>query len=177
MKNNDVVIMTIAAVVLMLVLFIGHNFKKGMQQKSNWKFGDWNQTQAEKPALPNVVVPEIKKTEVPKVQEKLIASNYEEALKISAERNAPILMIFYNEDCHWCARMAEVYEKDDVKQKMQKLVVLKVNTSEDFALAQKFGVRPIPCFVITNSSEKISSKKVGYMSKDVFIGWLENNSK
>jgi thioredoxin-related protein len=122
--------------------------------------------------------PDIDQTpDEPAPVEQLVANSYEEALKMSAERGMPILIIFHGSRCSHCDRMKrEVLPDEQVKMMMKNYIYLSVSTDERAGqrIASKYGLRYIPAFAITNSTEDKLKFEEKYMDASYFVRWLNN---
>jgi thioredoxin-related protein len=175
--NKETWIMGITVTILFVLTIIGFNMRQTAIEKTNqaypnnnWKSDDWGtKTQ------PNIVEnkPEPIK-EKPKTDEQIIAKSYDEALKVSKEKNMTIVIFFHGKSCHWCDKMKTVLDDKEVANSLKKYIYLKVDASVDINLKNKYKIRAIPQFIIINDKEEIQKSKSGFMNKDTFIKWLSN---
>ena len=96
-------------------------------------------------------------------------SDFEEAQKIAAEKNLPILANFSGSDwCRWCIKLAdEVFSKEAFKEYASEHVILFVadfprNTKlpektaeQNEALAKKYGIRGLPTVLLLDKEGKL----------------------
>lgn len=166
----------IMAVFLTIGALLTLNSKLHVDSQSNQNSGfNWNNSwdnnnnpnPEQKPVQPD---PEIR-------NEQIIASSYEEALKMSAEKGMAILVIFSGDSCSHCKRMKkEVLPNQKVKAMMKNYIYVMINTSERSGqqVASKFGLRYIPAFAIINSREVKLKFVENYMNVDQLVSWLNN---
>ena len=164
-----------------VLLTLGSRLIVDSQSQVNSGF-DWNDSwnNSNNDNIPNVkptpVKPEPTPVE-PAPKEQLIATSYQEALEMSAEKDMPIFIIFSGDSCSYCKRMKrEVLPNQQVKEMMKNYVYLMVNTSDRSGqrIAKKYGLRYIPAFAITNSKEDKLKFEERYMSVGQLVEWLNN---
>ena len=81
---------------------------------------------------------------------------------------------FYADWCGPCRAMKPVFSEIEKEYtgKMEFKVVDVENDPE--LLADKFGVRSIPTYILVKDDKEVS-RKIGAMPKDILKGWLESN--
>lgn len=159
------------------LLTLGSKLLVDSQSQVNSGF-DWNDSwnNSNNDNTPNVKPTPVKPVE-PAPIEQVIATSYQEALEMSAEKDMPILIIFSGDSCSHCKRMKkEVLPNQQVKEMMKNYIYLMVNTSERSGqrIASKYGLRYIPAFAITNSKEDKLKFEEKYMSVGQLVEWLNN---
>lgn len=101
--------------------------------------------------------------------------NYEEAVSISKKYNRPLFLYFTSGGCHWCKQMNNTFEDANVKAAMKEYIFFKVNTESNRDLTRKFGIGPIPSYVILNSNDQsVANKGEGYKDPGEFTDWLKS---
>jgi thioredoxin 1 len=100
-------------------------------------------------------------------------SSYEEALKVSKEKDKEIFLYFGAKWCGYCTKMDKVLKDKEVVRRMEDLVILKLDLDENKDLAKKHGVKTIPDYMIMNKNEEIVKRHTGYKNKEEFMDWLE----
>ena len=104
-------------------------------------------------------------------------TNFEEAKKVAAEKNLPILADFSGSDwCHWCVKLdEEVFSKDEFKKYAKDNLVLfmadfprRTKQAPDIKkqnemLATGYGVRGFPTVLVLDSTGK-QIAKTGYQA-------------
>ena len=76
----------------------------------------------------------------------------------------PVMIDFYAEWCGPCRMMSPIVE-EFAKDYEGKVKIGKVNVDEERALAMKFGIQSIPCFVFIKDG-KVTDTVVGAMPKE-----------
>ena len=95
-------------------------------------------------------------------------NNYEnEVLK----SDIPVMIDFYAEWCGPCRMMSPLVEQFATEY-AGKVKIGKVNVDEERALAMKFGIQSIPCFVFIKDG-KVTDTVVGAMPKEALNRRLE----
>jgi thioredoxin-related protein len=102
----------------------------------------------------------------------------------TAKKNGQLLLLqFYSETCHYCAKMEkEVLGEKQVEEMCEKIACVKVNASSDIEgiqLARKLGIRGYPTTVVMDGNGNLVSRFVGYRPLDVYTkginGMIEKN--
>ena len=168
------------SIFLFVSLSVGY-YKKSVtgetiDKRESWKFGNWDNQpstpEVTKPIMPERIQKEDKKED--KKETQIEAKTYVEALNLSKEKKLPILIFFFKGDCHWCDKMKDVLNEQEVQIAMRRFIYLKVDAESNRDLARKFGIRPVPSFLKTDESEQTLDKKIGYSNEDNFVKWLKN---
>jgi thiol-disulfide isomerase/thioredoxin len=133
--------------------------------KSNWAWGDnWSDKDHDQGSAVDPISPVAPSAQV-------TASTYQNALQLSGQRGMPVLVYFEADWCTWCKKM----KRDILPQvNMKHYILVYVDVDRNRAVANKFGIRSLPAYVITNARE--NSLKVGdkYREVDDFRSWLNN---
>ena len=109
--------------------------------------------------------------------EQMVATSYQEAIEMSAEKGMPVLIIFHGSSCSYCTKMKrEVLPNEQVKMIMKNYIYLSVSTDDRAGqrIASKYGLRYIPAFAITNSNEDKLKFEEKYMDAEMLVKWLNN---
>lgn len=178
--NKQHLLIGSAVVLAILTLFAWiakpekHN---GSSNSTNWNWeNNWNNGShpVQPSAPPNQPIVPPAQPEVEKVTKE--PKNYNDALKISAESNKPVLVFFTAPWCHYCTQMKqETLPKPEVQAALKKYVFVTVNKDLNRALGNKFGVTGIPAYVVVNSKEEKLRSTDGYMPPAQFVAWLSGS--
>jgi len=76
-----------------------------------------------------------------------------------------VLVDFYADWCGPCKAMKPTLEKFE---ESSKVPLLKINVDTENDIAQKYGIRSIPCFVVIEDKKEIT-RKIGMQSVDQLI--------
>lgn len=178
------------AITLLLVVVIGFGgiiaydvaSKNGLhinQQKSNWEWSDdWNNVQPH--AIPQQPQQQPQRPQQPQQPQRpqrpngqVVATSFPDAVAKSKQYNMPILAFFEADWCSWCQKMKkEVLSDSKVKDAMLMYVFVRVDTDNNRETAQKFNIRSLPSYVITDSSQRTIRQEKGYKSASEFETWL-----
>jgi len=129
------------------------------------------------PSPANPITPDIPK--VPEHSGKIApkkVNTYAEAITSSKESNCNIFLFFGAPWCGFCEQMkSTTLANSEVDNKLKtKFVVLIIDTDEDKSVAEKFGVRSIPAYMIINHEGGVLKKTTGYKAKTEFLKWLND---
>ena len=95
-------------------------------------------------------------------------NNYENEV---IKSDIPVMIEFYAEWCGPCRMMSPIVEQFAGEYE-GKVKIGKVNVDEERALAMKFGIQSIPCFVFIKDG-KVTDTVVGAMPKEALNRRLE----
>jgi thioredoxin 1 len=95
-------------------------------------------------------------------------NNYENEV---IKSDIPVMIDFYAEWCGPCRMMSPLIEQFATEY-AGKVKIGKVNVDEERALAMKFGIQSIPCFVFIKDG-KVTDTVVGAMPKEALNSRLE----
>ena len=77
-----------------------------------------------------------------------------------------VLVDFYAEWCGPCKMIAA--ELEEMKNEVQ---IVKINTDDNLALCQRFGVMSVPTMVYFKEKDKYDIR-IGYMPKEEILEWI-----
>ena len=95
-------------------------------------------------------------------------NNYENEV---IKSDIPVMIDFYAEWCGPCRMMSPLIEQFATEY-AGKVKIGKVNVDEERALAMKFGIQSIPCFVFIKDG-KVTDTVIGAMPKEALNRRLE----
>ena len=91
---------------------------------------------------------------------------------IEESKRQPVLVDFWAEWCGPC-RMAASEVKRVAAEMAGKALVLKVDTEKNPQLAQRYGIRSIPNFVVIHQGRTVN-QPAGLVDARQMQGWIEN---
>ncbi len=98
----------------------------------------------------------------------------DDALAQARKENKPLLIDFYAEWCLPCQRMEkETFADVAVKEMLQNVVLLKIDTDKEPALSEKFGVVGLPDFRLVTNDGKEFRRLRGFQTAKKFKQDLE----
>jgi len=80
-------------------------------------------------------------------------------------KEGKILVDFWAQWCGPCKAMKPTLEK---YKESSKVPLLEINVDEENEIAQKYGIRSIPCFVVIEDGKEIA-RKIGMQSLDQLV--------
>lgn len=98
----------------------------------------------------------------------------DDGLAQAQRETKPLLIDFYAVWCLPCQRMEkETFSDARVKDVLQKVVVLRIDTDKEPTLSEKFGVVGLPDFRLITSDGKEFRRLRGFQTSDKFLRDLE----
>ncbi len=98
----------------------------------------------------------------------------DDALAQARRENKPLLIDFYAEWCLPCQRMEkETFADVKVKELLQSIVLLKIDTDKEPILSERFGVVGLPDFRLMSSNGEEFRRLRGFQTVDKFLKDLE----
>ncbi|MFH2055498.1 MAG: thioredoxin domain-containing protein [bacterium] len=92
------------------------------------------------------------------------------------ESRQPMLIDFYTDWCFWCKVMDDSTFPDPYVQKFMKNFELgKINAEVDTLVAQRYGVRSYPTFLLIKPDGTEIDRIVGYSTPEEFVGAIVNS--
>jgi|LSQX01.3.fsa_nt_gb thioredoxin-related protein len=150
----------------------------GEKPSSNWQWSDqWDDQSPVTPEVPVDPPQEAPPVEEPqeRPREQIVASDYADAIAKSGQYEIPVFVYFEADWCSFCKKMKqETLSNAQVKEIMKNYIVVYVNTDQNKQIAQKYGVRILPTFVITNQTEAKLKAGQGYQDVATFSAWLND---
>lgn len=103
-------------------------------------------------------------------------SEVRKALEEKSEK--PLLLYFTASWCGPCKLMKSTTLKDEkVKPIFDKVSPIMVDFDEHVALAQRMGVKGVPCIVLLNQHKEEVGRQVGYVRSSELLNWWEQHEK
>lgn len=101
----------------------------------------------------------------------ITADNYQEEV---VNAGKPALLDFWATWCPHCKRIAPSYDKVAAEYE-GKLVVGKIDTDEDPAIAQKYEVEYLPTFILLDAEGNVLDKVVSPANKQAIDEFIQKN--
>ena len=93
--------------------------------------------------------------------------SYDEGLSVSEQRDQPVMVYFYTENCGYCVMMEdETFTEREVQEKGDDIVFVKVDANAERGLASQYDITGVPTMVFINSNEDTIREEVGFMDAD-----------
>lgn len=90
-------------------------------------------------------------------------TDLEAAQKIAADKNRPMVIVFFNSKCPWCRMLDDSTFNDKIVIGMsEKMVFVRIDAEKDSALARQFGVAYYPTIVVTRPDGSEIDRLVEY---------------
>lgn len=86
-------------------------------------------------------------------------------------QNEKVLVDFYAEWCGPCQMLGKVLE--EVDKERDDIKIVKVNTDDFLSLAKDFKIMSIPAVKVFDNG-KVIKEKVGFMTKDELLEFIDN---
>jgi len=170
-KNQTNGMLFIIAIALVLGLLLTIQYKTGIIDKNdkvnnpNWQKQDWEST-INKPIEKK---PESKPPVIPANPQ-----TYQEALDLSKQTGKKIFLFFESDSCYWCKKMKkEVLSNSKVKQALSNHIIFYVNSK---TIADKYRISSYPTYFITDHTETMKKRGIGYKPTQQFLWWLNNKN-
>jgi len=94
------------------------------------------------------------------------------------QNNQLVLIDFYADWCSPCRRMdEEVFTRDDVADALSDWVPVKINTSKQPDISDRYYIEVLPTFIILSPQGKALKTTEGSMSAGEFIRFIESANK
>lgn len=102
-------------------------------------------------------------------------TDYAAARREALEKNRPIVMDLSTENCFWCKKLDAVTFRDPavVQLLRERFVAMKIDASQQAALAQALGVQSYPTLVFAAPDGKILGKHAGFVDPQRFMQQLQ----
>jgi len=86
--------------------------------------------------------------------------------------HGPVLVDFWAPWCGPCRMLGPILEEVS-KEHSSKVKIVKVNVDESPGTSQKFSISSIPTMILFKDGQKVD-QKVGVLSKDAILKWIES---
>ena len=107
------------------------------------------------------------------VEIKPVYTDMEEAQKVAASADKPLVIDFYSDTCPWCRKLDTVLaDEKAVAFFTSEMVLVKLNGKEDTALSKSYHVSAYPTVVLLGTDGKEIDRIVGYRAVDVLLQTL-----
>jgi thioredoxin 1 len=88
------------------------------------------------------------------------------------QADGPVLVDFWAPWCGPCRLLTPVLETA-ATQMNGRVKVVKLNTDENFALAQKYGIMAIPSLILFHKGQEVN-RLTGFLPQSQFLSWLQD---
>jgi len=100
--------------------------------------------------------------------------NLEAAKKIAAEKDQPMVIEFYKENCPWCKMLDDsTFSNRVVIDMSQSMVFAKINALEDSLIARSLGVSYYPTIIVAKHDGSEVDRLVGYYPPSDFFNEVQ----
>lgn len=104
---------------------------------------------------------------------KATSADFDQILKQQGKEGKHVLVDFWAEWCGPCKALSPLLEQ--YAESQADTVVVKVNSDENQALTDRFGVRSLPTLKLFAPDNEELATKVGAVPLGQLIGWVEAN--
>ena len=96
--------------------------------------------------------------------------SYDEGLSVSEQREQPIMVYFYTENCGACVMMEEeTFTEHKVQERGDDIVFVKVDANAERGLASQYGITGVPASIFTDSEGAVIQREVGFLDADQLV--------
>ncbi len=104
-------------------------------------------------------------------------TSYHAALSEAASTHRKVLLAFHMQGCPPCTQMSRtVLETAEVKEALKPFVPVHIDAQRDGGIAEQFGVRGTPTYVVADADGTPLSQTAGYLPSEFFIEFLRQAS-
>lgn len=105
-------------------------------------------------------------------------TDFDAALAEAGQSGRPVLLAFYMPACGACRWMdREVFAKQDVARAVRDWVPVHIDGTAETRLANQYGIEAFPTFVLLSSSGQVIETRMGPLTAEEFIAFLESAGK
>lgn len=106
-------------------------------------------------------------------------TSFEEAKAAATDKNQPILVEFYSDECIWCVKLDSAVFSDTagINYFSNKVILAKVNAKVDTTLAKTYKISGYPTAVLVDKDGVEIDRVVGFYEVADYIEILENYRK
>jgi thiol:disulfide interchange protein len=102
-------------------------------------------------------------------------NDYNAAMALASQQGKPVLLAFHANWCGYCTKMKETtYHAPEVIKAVQNFIPVMIDTDQQGAIAQKYGVEPIPAYIIAKPDGTVIDRFLGYQDAVDFVDKLNS---
>jgi len=102
-------------------------------------------------------------------------NDYNAAMALARQQEKPVLLAFHAKWCGFCTKMKETtYHAPEAVKAVQNFIPIMVDTDQQGDIAQKYGVGPIPAYVITKPDGTVIDGFSEYQNPVDFVDKLNS---
>jgi thioredoxin-related protein len=103
------------------------------------------------------------------------APSLQEAFQLAEEKNQPIVVDFWMDNCEWCDRLDDsTFAHQDVIDLAASMVFVKAEGKKDTVTRKRFQIAGFPTVIIMNSAGKEIDRIYGYLPPDEFVTTIKD---
>lgn len=96
----------------------------------------------------------------------------------TAKQEKRMVLVYVKADwCHWCKKTGEttLQNSDIIKLINSSFIPVRVDIDANMDIAQQYGVRELPTFIVMNADKKVIQQFSGYITVDALRSKLQSN--
>ncbi len=103
------------------------------------------------------------------------ASSLENAFQIASEKDQPVIVEFWSEECKWCERLQDsTFTHQSVIDLARNMVFVKAEAKEDTIVGLRYRIAGFPTVILMNSSGEEIDRIYGYLPPEEFVSTIQD---
>lgn len=103
------------------------------------------------------------------------AFSLEDAFKIAAEKDQPIIAEFWSDECKWCERLEDsTFTHQSVIDLAANMVFVKAEGKKDTVTRERYKIAGFPTVILMNSSGEEIDRIFGYLPPEKFVSTIQD---